>query len=49
MFTKHAIPKTEYSLPNLNMRVDKAQLNDPPYAVLAGISRERGQELYMLF
>ena len=49
MFTKHAIPKKEYCLPNLNMKVDKDQLNEPPYAVLSGISREKGQELYMLF
>ena len=49
MFTKHAIPKNEYCLPNKNMKIDKASLNESPYAVISGISREKGIELFMLF
>ena len=32
-----------------NLRIDKDQINEPPYAVLAGISREKGHELFMIF
>ena len=31
------------------MTIDKAGIKEPTYAVLSGISREKGQELFMLF
>ena len=49
MFTKSALPKTEYCLPKQNLNIDKSQTNEPAMALLSGISKERGQELYMLF
>ena len=49
MFTKSALPKTEYCLPMQNLNIDKSQTNEPAMALLSGISKEKGQELYMLF
>ena len=49
MFTKSALPKTEYCLPKQNLNIDKSQTNEPAMALLSGISKEKGQELYMLF
>ena len=49
MFTKSALPKTEYCLPKQNVNVDKSQTNEPAMALLSGISKEKGQELFMLF
>ena len=49
MFTKTTVPKQEYCLPHRNMTVDKGWINEPTYALLSGISREKGQEFYMLF
>ena len=49
VFTRSTIPKLEYCLPKKNMTVDKAGIKEPTYAVLSGISREKGQELFMLF
>jgi transposase len=49
MFTRATVPKAEYCLPKDNMTVDTAHINEPTLALLSGISRERGQELFMLF
>ena len=49
MFTRSTVPRTEYCLPNRNVTVDKSWINEPTMAVLSGISREKGQELFMLF
>ena len=49
MFTRATVPRTEYCLPKQNVTVEKAWINEPTMAVLSGISREKGQELYMLF
>ena len=49
MFTKSALPKTEYCLPKQNLNIDKSQTNEPAMALLSGISKEKGLELYMLF
>ena len=49
VFTRTTVPKTEYCLPQKNMTVDKGWINEPTMAVLSGISREKGQELFMLF
>ena len=49
MFTKSALPKTEYCLPRQNLNIDKSQTNEPAMALLSGISKEKGQELFMMF
>ena len=49
MFTRSTVPRSEYCLPNQNMTVNQAWINEPTMAVLSGISREKGQELFMLF
>ena len=49
VFTRSTVPRSEYCLPKKNMTVDKAGIKEPTYAVLSGISREKGQELFMLF
>ena len=49
VFTWSTVPRTEYCLQNRNVTVDKDWINEPTVAVLSGISRERGQELYMQF
>ena len=49
MFTRSTVPRTEYCLPKQNVTVDKNWINEPTMAVLSGISREKGQELFMLF
>ena len=49
VFTRSTVPRTEYCLPEQNMTVDKSWVNEPTVAVLAGISREKGQELFMQF
>ena len=47
MFTRSTVPKSEYCLPEQNMTVTLAWINEPTMAVLSGISREKGQELFM--
>ena len=42
MFTKSALPKSEYYLPKQNVNIDKSQTNEPAMALLSGISKERG-------
>ena len=49
MFTKSALPKTEYCLPEQNLNIDKSKAYEPAKALLSGVSKEKGQELYMLF
>ena len=49
VFTRSTVPRTEYCLQNRNVTVDKNWINEPTMAVLSGISREKGQELFMLF
>ena len=49
MFTKSALPKTEYCLPSQNVNIDKSQAYEPAMALLWGISKEKGLEFYMLF
>ena len=49
VFTRSTVPRTEYCLQNRNVTVDKDWINEPTVAVLSGISRERGQELYIQF
>ena len=49
VFTRSTVPRTEYCLQNRNVTVDKDWINEPTVAVLSGISRERGQELFMQF
>ena len=49
MFTKSALPKTEYCLPSQNVNIDKSQAYEPAMALLSGISKEKGLEFYMLF
>ena len=40
------MPTTEWSKAKQNMTVDLAKLEEPTLAVLAGISKEKGMELY---
>ena len=47
VFTRSTVPRTEYCLQNRNVTVNKDWINEPTVAVLSGISRERGQELFM--
>ena len=47
VFTRSTVPRIEYCLPDQNMTVDKSWVNEPTMAVLSGISREKGQELFM--
>ena len=49
VFTRSTVPRTEYCLQNRNVTVNKDWINEPTVAVLSGISRERGQELFMQF
>ena len=49
MFTRQSIPKKEYSLPHENLTIDKQLVNEKTLAVLAGISKEKGIETYMIF
>ena len=49
MFTRKSIPSKEYCLPSQNMMVDQALINEPTLAMLSGISKEKGQETYMIF
>ena len=47
VFTRSTVPKQEYCLPHRNVTMDKSWVNAPTVAVLSGISREKGQELFM--
>ena len=49
MFTRQSIPKKEYCLPHENVTVDKHKVNEKTLAVLAGVSKEKGMETYMIF
>ena len=48
-FTRSTMPKVEYSLQGQNMPADLANRNEPTLAVLAAISKEKGQEHYRIF
>ena len=48
MFTRRSIPTKEYRKASQNMTVDQALINEPTLALLSGISKERGQEAYMI-
>ena len=49
MFTRSTVPSSEYCLPKQNVTVDQDQLNEPTLALLSGVSKEKGQELFMVF
>ena len=49
MFTRSSIPKKEYCLKHENVTIDKHLVNEKTLAVLAGISKEKGMETYMIF
>ena len=49
MFTRATVPKAEYCLPKQNVTLDQADLNEPTLALLSSISKEKGQELFMIF
>ena len=48
-FTRKTVPKAEYCLRKQNMTADQAMLNEPTLALLAGISKEKGLEEFMVF
>ena len=49
MITRRTVPSKEYCMPEDNMTVDMAKLNEPTLAILCGISKEKGKEHYMIF
>ena len=49
MITRKACPMKEYCLPKHNVTFDQAKLNEPTLAVLSAISKEKGQEHFMIF
>ena len=49
MFTRATVPTAEYCLPKQNVTLDQADLNEPTLALLSGVSKEKGQELFMIF
>ena len=49
MFTRKACPDKEWCLPNQNMAVDLAKLEEPTLALLCGISKENGIEHFQIF
>ena len=49
MFTRTTLPETEWARPMENMTVDEAMKNEPTLALLAGISKEKGTEHFMVF
>ena len=48
-FTRKTCADTEWSLPNENMTVDVAMLEEPTLALLCGVSKERGVEHFRIF
>ena len=48
-FTRKTTKNNEYCLPKQNVTVDMTKLNEPTLALLSGISKERGQETFMVF
>ena len=48
-FTRSTVPKTEYSAKGKNMAADLVHLKEPTLAVLSAISKEKGQEHFMIF
>ena len=48
-FTRSMVPKTEYSAKGKNMAADLVHLKEPTLAVLSAISKEKGQEHFMIF
>ena len=48
-FTRSTMPKTEYCRQGQNMQADLAHLQEPTLAVLAAISKEKGQEHFRIF
>ena len=49
MFTRSSVPKSEWTLPKENIRIDQDKLKEPTLALLSGISKEKGQEHYTIF
>ena len=48
-FTRTTLPDTEWARPMENMTVDVAMRDEPTLALLAGISKEKGLEHFMVF
>ena len=48
-FTRKTMVDTEYNLPKQNTTIDTARLQEPTLALLNAISKEKGQEHYMVF
>ena len=49
MFTRKTCPDKEWCLPNQNMAVDLAKLEEPTLALLCGVSKEKGVEHFQVF
>ena len=48
-FTRTTVPKAEWCLRKQNATFDQADLDEPTLALLSGISKEKGQETFMIF
>jgi hypothetical protein len=42
MVTRATVPKNEYCLPKQNLTIDTMNLEEPTYAILSAISKEKG-------
>ena len=49
VLSRTTVPKSEWTLPHENVRVDQDKLKEPTLCLLSGISKERGQEHYQIF
>ena len=49
MFTRKTIRDEEWSLPKSNFRLPISALDEPTLAMLAGVSKENGQEHFKVF
>ena len=49
MFTRRTTTDTEWCLPKSNVKIETSKLNEPPLALLSGVSKEKGQEHYKIF
>ena len=49
MFTRKTLRNEEWSLPKSNFTLSSSKLDEPTLAMLAGISKEKGREHFMIF
>ena len=49
MFTRKTLRNEEWCLPKSNFTLSSSKLDEPTLAMLAGISKEKGREHFMIF